>query len=76
VRRQPWLTVTVTEGDRDAHIVVLIEGPARVIPAADVPADVRAAVPGDWVASWIQVVAERLLSYASAGALPTEDNDV
>jgi len=70
VRGQPWLTVTVTEGDRDAHIVVLLEGPARVIPAAEVPADVRAAVTGDWIASWIQVVAERLLSYASEGALP------
>jgi len=70
VRHQPWLTVTVTEGDRDAHIVVLIEGPARVVPATEVPADVSAAVTGDWVASWIQVVAERLLSYASEGARP------
>lgn len=66
---QPWLTVTVTEGDGNAHIIVLIEGPARVIPVAAVPADVRAAVTGDWVASWIQVVAERVLSYASEGAL-------
>jgi hypothetical protein len=70
VRHQPWLTVTVTEGDRDAHIVVLVEGPARVIPAPEVPADVRAAVTGDWISSWIEVVAERLLSYASEGALP------
>jgi Pyridoxamine 5'-phosphate oxidase len=70
VRHRPWLTVTVTEGDRDAHIVVLIEGPARVVPATEVPADVSAAVTGDWVASWIQVVAERLLSYASEGARP------
>lgn len=70
VRGQPWLTVTVTEGDRNAHIVVLIEGPARVIPVAAVPADVRAAVTGDWVASWIEVLAERLFSYASEGAMP------
>lgn len=27
-------------------------------------------LPGDWVASWIQVVAERALFYASEGALP------
>lgn len=70
VRGQPWLTVTITEGDRATHIVVLIEGPARVVPAAEVPPDVRAVVTGDWVASWIQVMAERLLSYASEGALP------
>ena len=34
MRREPWLTLTVTEGDRDAHIVVLIEGPADVVPVA------------------------------------------
>jgi|SRR5215469_16897304 len=70
VRGQPWLTVTVTEGDRNAHIVVLIEGPAHVVPAADVPAGVRASVTGDWVSSWIRIAAERVLSYASEGALP------
>jgi hypothetical protein len=69
VRRRPWLTITVTEGDRDAHIVVLIEGQALVIPDAEVPANVRAAVPGDWSAVWIAVEAERLFSYASEGAL-------
>lgn len=62
MRGQPWLTVIVTEGDRDAHIVVLIEGPARLISVAEVPADVRTAVTGDWITSWIQIVAERLLS--------------
>ena len=31
VRREPWLTMTVTEGDRDAHIVVLSEGSADVV---------------------------------------------
>jgi Pyridoxamine 5'-phosphate oxidase len=69
VRREPWLTLTVTEGDRDAHIVVLIEGPADVVPVAEVPADVRAAITGDWVATWIRLRAERVLSYASEGAL-------
>ena len=69
MRREPWLTLTVTEGDRDAHIVVLIEGPADVVPVAEVPADVRAAITGDWVATWIRLRAERVLSYASEGAL-------
>ncbi len=70
VRRQPWLTMTVTEGDRDAHVVVLIEGPADVLPSGSVPAEVRAAVTGDWAATWIRLRAEHLLSYASETTLP------
>jgi hypothetical protein len=70
VRAQPWLTMTITEGDRDAHVVVLVEGTATVVAPASVPAEVRAAVAGDWVATWIRITAERLLSYASEGAIP------
>ena len=44
VRGEPWLTMTVTEGDRDAHIVVLIEGPADVVAGPRSPADVQAAL--------------------------------
>lgn len=70
MRRQPWLTLAVTEGDHGAHIVVLIEGQADVVATADVPGDVRAAVTGDWVGTWIRLTAERVLSYAAAGARP------
>jgi hypothetical protein len=28
VRAGPWLTMTITEGDRDRHVVVLVEGTA------------------------------------------------
>jgi hypothetical protein len=49
---------------------VLIEGPAEIVPVSEVPADVRAAVTRDWIAAWIRVKAERMLSYASEGALP------
>jgi hypothetical protein len=73
VRAQPWLTMTITEGDegdRDAHVVVLVEGRASVIVPGDVPTEVRAAVSGDWAAVWIRLTAERLLSYASEGAIP------
>jgi hypothetical protein len=70
VRATPWLTMTITEGDRDQHVVVLVEGPASVVAPAEVPAEVRAAVTGDWVAVWIRVTAERLLSYAAEGAIP------
>jgi hypothetical protein len=61
--------MTVAEGDRDHHVVVLIEGTADVVAAADVPEEVRAAVTGDWVASWIRLTAQRLLSYASDNAM-------
>jgi hypothetical protein len=70
VRARPWLTMTITEGDRDAHVVVLMEGAASVVGPADVPADVLTAVTGDWAATWIRLTAERLLSYASETAVP------
>lgn len=69
VRAQPWLTMTITEGDRDHHVVVLVEGAASVVPATDVPTEVLAAVTGAWVATWIRLTAERLLSYASEGTV-------
>jgi hypothetical protein len=70
VRARPWLTMTISEGDRDRHVVVLVEGPAGVVDPADVPPGVLAAVTGDWAATWIRVTAERVLSYASEGAIP------
>jgi len=70
VHARPWLTMTITEGDRDRHVVVLVEGPATVVAPAGVPAEVRAAATGDWVATWIRLTAERLLSYAAEGAVP------
>jgi Pyridoxamine 5'-phosphate oxidase len=70
VRAQPWLTMTIAEGDRDSHVIVLVEGPASVVAPADVPAEVLAAATDDWVATWIRLTAERLLSYAAEGAVP------
>jgi len=70
LRSEPWMTMTVTEGDRDSHVVVLLEGPAEVVTPAAVPAEVRAAVTGEWVATWIRFTARRLLSYAAEGTRP------
>jgi hypothetical protein len=70
LRGTPWLTMVIAEGDHPVHIAVIAEGPAEVVPAAQVPADVRAAATGDWVSAWICVTAERLLSYADEGAVP------
>ena len=49
LRATPWLTLVIAEGDRGDHIAVIVEGPAEVIAPAEVPAEVRAAVAGDWV---------------------------
>jgi hypothetical protein len=45
---------------------------ARATPTtarAYVPEDVRAQVSGDWADSWLRVDTERLVSYASEGAV-------
>ncbi|HUC24177.1 MAG TPA: pyridoxamine 5'-phosphate oxidase family protein [Streptosporangiaceae bacterium] len=70
LRETPWLTMVVAEGDDPVHIAVIIEGPAEVVAPPQVPADLRAAVTGDWVSSWIRLTAERLLSYADESAQP------
>lgn len=69
LRGTPWLTMVITEGDRGEHVVVILEGPAKVIAPAEVPDDVRSAARGDWVDAWIRLKAERVLSYATEGAV-------
>jgi len=70
LRRTPWLTMVIAEGDHPVHIAVIAEGPAEIVTPQQVPADVRAAVTGDWVSEWICLMAERLLSYADENASP------
>jgi general stress protein 26 len=70
VRRTPWLTLVIAEGDHPVHIAVITEGPVEVVELEQVPADVRAEMSGDWVNSWIRLTAERLLSYADKDAKP------
>lgn len=70
LRRMPWITMVVAERDHPEHIAVIAEGPAQIMEPPDVPADVRAAMTGDWVSAWIRVTAERLLSYADEAAKP------
>src|SRR5215475_726303 len=58
LRGTPWLTMVVAEGDHPVHIAVIAEGPAKILAPPQVPADVRAAVTGDWVSEWICLEAE------------------
>ena len=67
LRAAPWVTMVIAEGDHDEHIAVLIEGTAEVVEPSLAPADVRAAVPGDWVGAWIRLTADRLMSYGAEG---------
>lgn len=69
LQANPWLTLTVTDGDHNGYTGIQIEGPAETIPAGDVPRDVRAAV-GTWVRAWLQLTTTRLLSHASGDARP------
>jgi nitroimidazol reductase NimA-like FMN-containing flavoprotein (pyridoxamine 5'-phosphate oxidase superfamily) len=66
VRAHPWLALTVTEGDHDEHVAVLIEGPAAVLPPEEAPAEFRDQ-PGDWAQVWLLLRAEKVLSYAAPG---------
>ncbi len=75
VRGQPWLTLVVAEGDREEHVVVSIEGPAELVSRGQVPADVRVAVDGDWISSWIRLTAKRVLSYAAEAADLSDPGD-
>ena len=70
LRRTPWLTMVIAEGDHPVHIAVIAEGPAGTVVPPEVPADVRAAATADWISAWIRLTAERLLSYADESAQP------
>ena len=68
ITSQPWISLVVTEGDQDEHVVVIIEGTAEAISPGDVPSDVVSQVDGDWADVWIRLQAERVLSYGAPGA--------
>ena len=65
--------MVITEGDADDHGVVVLEGPARVLPLADAPASLAGSIAAkggehpDWASVWLVVTPSRLLSYAAPG---------
>jgi hypothetical protein len=66
VRAHPWLALTVTEGDHDEHVAVLIEGPAELLALQEAPDGFRARA-GDWARVWLLLRAEKVFSYAAEG---------
>lgn len=70
LRSCAWMTLVIDEADDEDHIAVIAEGPAEVFEPQDVPEDVRALNTMDWVGCWIELRAERVLSYAAEDAEP------
>lgn len=67
VTKQPWVSMVVAEGVRDAHCVVMIEGAAVVATSPPVGLAEAARPKLDsvsWVSSWIHLTPAKLLSYA------------
>ena len=69
IRAHPWVSLVVTEGDHQSHIVVLLEGPAQILSNADAPPEVASTLTGSWVSCWIVLKPQRLLSYADEHAI-------
>jgi nitroimidazol reductase NimA-like FMN-containing flavoprotein (pyridoxamine 5'-phosphate oxidase superfamily) len=70
VRRTPWVSVVISDGQADAHRVAIVDGPVTIHDAP--PDDVRAAweekqrSQPDWAAAWLELRPERLLSYSAS----------
>lgn len=69
VEANPWLALSVLEGEHDTHAAVLTEGPAEVLTA--VPEDVVRATEQrntggtlDWATAWLRLTPQRLFSFA------------
>lgn len=69
VRANPWLALSVVEGEHDTHAAVLMEGPAEV--QASAPEDLWSLTErrnrGDtlaWAACWLRITPQRLFSFA------------
>ncbi|UYM05110.1 pyridoxamine 5'-phosphate oxidase family protein [Solicola gregarius] len=69
VRAQPWLALSVVEGDHDTHAALLAEGPVEVVSTA--PESVRDITQLrndggslDWAEAWLRLTPQRLFSFA------------
>lgn len=69
IRANPWLALSIMEGEHDAHAAVLTEGPAEVL--ATVPEEVwrltelrNAGGSLEWAMAWLRMTLQRLFSFA------------
>jgi nitroimidazol reductase NimA-like FMN-containing flavoprotein (pyridoxamine 5'-phosphate oxidase superfamily) len=73
LRSSPHISLALTEGEGDVHAAILVEGAAEIVNLAEAPGALiemwrhRSTGDGGWIARWISVRPERLLSYAAPG---------
>jgi nitroimidazol reductase NimA-like FMN-containing flavoprotein (pyridoxamine 5'-phosphate oxidase superfamily) len=73
VQATPWLSLVISEGEGDQHAAIVLEGPARVVAAAEAPsalleaATAKLPTVGQWASVWLVLRPARLLSYADTG---------
>ncbi|MGI8571249.1 MAG: hypothetical protein ACR2L9_01225 [Solirubrobacteraceae bacterium] len=69
LQRTPWVSVVISEGDRDAHRAVIIDGPVTVSVEASEELrrawNIRHGNEAEWAAAWFELVPARLLSYSA-----------
>ena len=69
VERTPWVSVVISEGDRDDHRAVIVDGPVTV--SRDASEELRSAWSArhgnsaEWASAWFELAPTRLLSYSA-----------
>jgi nitroimidazol reductase NimA-like FMN-containing flavoprotein (pyridoxamine 5'-phosphate oxidase superfamily) len=70
VRRSPWVSVVISDGQADAHRVAIADGPVTIhdAPPDEVLAAWKAKMDSspDWAVAWLELRPERLLSYSAS----------
>ncbi len=70
LRRSPWVSLVISEGDRGAHRALVADGPVKLVeePPDDVAAawEARHGGPADWAVAWAELVPQRVFSYVGA----------
>lgn len=61
VLAQPYLVLVVSEGEGDAHLALILEGPATV----ETTAPPEAGSAPEWADAWLVLRPERLFTYAA-----------
>jgi nitroimidazol reductase NimA-like FMN-containing flavoprotein (pyridoxamine 5'-phosphate oxidase superfamily) len=69
LKRTPWVSLVVSEGDRGAHRVVVVDGPVTVHDSCGeqllVAWEERHESRAEWAAAWFEVRPTHLFSYAA-----------